>query len=213
MSNDFLQGYPVLEPGQTFPFACHPGIDCFNRCCADLDLVLSPYDALRLRKALKISALEFLERHAMVGVPPGNGPPQVLLKMNEDENKTCPFVIEQGCSIYPDRPSACRAYPVGRGASLDEQGNVNCRYILVCEPHCHGHQQTRTWTAEEWTKDQGLEEYNTCNDRYLRLTTAWRKTGRPLTQKEFGQVLNDLYQADDLEAAFQKVESYLLSPK
>ena len=208
--SDFLQGYPLLAPGQTFCFGCHPEISCFNSCCADLDLVLSPYDVLRLRKALGISALEFLERHAEVGVPPDNGPPQVLLKMSEDGNRTCPFVSEPGCTIYPDRPSACRTYPLGRGASLDSQGQVTCRYILVREDHCHGFGESKTWTAEEWFKDQGLQDYNVFNDRYLRLTTAWRKTGRRLTRDQFSQVLNDLYQADDLEAALEKVEGYLL---
>ena len=34
-------------------FACHPKVPCFNECCRELDLALSPYDVLRLRRALR----------------------------------------------------------------------------------------------------------------------------------------------------------------
>ncbi len=40
---------PVVQD-ETFRFACHSQLPCFTRCCADLKLVLTPYDILRLKK-------------------------------------------------------------------------------------------------------------------------------------------------------------------
>ena len=49
-SREFMENLPELEPGKTFCFACHPEVPCFNRCCAELTLPLTPYDVLRLRR-------------------------------------------------------------------------------------------------------------------------------------------------------------------
>ena len=34
-----------LRDDSTFQFRCHPGIACFNACCKDIDITLTPYDA------------------------------------------------------------------------------------------------------------------------------------------------------------------------
>jgi len=39
--------------------------------------------------------------------------PVILLQMRDNEKKSCPFVTAEGCSVYPDRPWACRMYPLG----------------------------------------------------------------------------------------------------
>ena len=206
-----MHSLPALKPEESFCFDCHPDVPCFNSCCADLDLVVSPYDALRLRAVLKIDSAEFLERFTCVAVAPDNGFPQVFLRMREDDRKTCPFVTSQGCSVYPDRPSACRSYPLGRGASLDDHGQIAVRYVMVQEGHCQGFKESKSWTPESWIQDQGLKEYNAYNDCYLGLVTRWMLSRRRMNPDLFGQVLNDLFQADDLTGTFKKVESYLLS--
>lgn len=210
MISDFMRGLPRLNEDESFCFDCHPGVSCFNSCCADLDLVLSPYDVLRLRNALGIGAAEFLERFAEVEVPPGGGLPRVFLKMREDQRKTCPFVEESGCSVYADRPGACRTYPLGRGASVDSQGRVQTQYVLVREKHCRGFEEPRSWKAESWMQDQGLKAYISFSDKYLELAIRCNQLGG-LTREQFTDVLNDLYQADDPTLALEKVRGYLLS--
>ena len=51
-----------LEPGQEFHFACHPGLACFNTCCAHKRLPVLPYDLLRLRRGLQMDSQAVLER-------------------------------------------------------------------------------------------------------------------------------------------------------
>ena len=41
---------------ETFGFACHKKVSCFNHCCKDLNQTLTPYDVLRLKIQLKITA-------------------------------------------------------------------------------------------------------------------------------------------------------------
>ena len=41
---------------------CHKGIACFNKCCQSIDIMLAPYDILRLKKRLGMCPAEFLAR-------------------------------------------------------------------------------------------------------------------------------------------------------
>ena len=68
-----------LETGESFKFKCHPGVACFTECCRALELALTPYDVLRLRKALGLSSTQFLDQHAIVELLPEDPFPQVFL--------------------------------------------------------------------------------------------------------------------------------------
>ena len=35
-----------------FKFKCHKGIECFTKCCRGIDIMLTPYDILTMRKRL-----------------------------------------------------------------------------------------------------------------------------------------------------------------
>jgi hypothetical protein len=68
MSNEFSDPSPVtpiqpvqLGPDDSFQFRCHKGIACFNKCCENIDIMLAPYDVLRLKKRLGLSARDFLD--------------------------------------------------------------------------------------------------------------------------------------------------------
>lgn len=193
----FLDNLPELLPGATFSFACHPGIRCFNACCGDLNLALTPYDTLRLRQGLKTASREFLPARTETAMAPDTGFPIIRLRMQDDPKRSCPFVRESGCSVYADRPGACRTYPLGRATKLDEQGLVTERFFVVREDHCRGFQEAAAWTSEAWLADQGLSEYNSANDRYMRLLARWKATGKRLEQKRAGMVFLALYQPDD----------------
>ncbi len=155
-----------------FVFACHPGVGCFNQCCRKLELWLTPYDCLRLKQRLKISSEELVDRYTEVE-PGQNGWPMPRLRMREDDpEQTCPFLTPQGCGVYEDRPGACRTYPLGRAAKGGtSDGLLEEGFFLVREEHCQGFQEGKTWTPQEWTKDQGLETYNAVNDLFLPLIT------------------------------------------
>ncbi|MEA3546167.1 MAG: YkgJ family cysteine cluster protein, partial [Thermodesulfobacteriota bacterium] len=92
-------------------FRCHPGVSCFTACCGNIDIILTPFDILRLRKHLNVNADEFLIRFTTPTYIQKTDLPGV--KINLDEDGRCPFVTPEGCTIYSERPSACRYYPVG----------------------------------------------------------------------------------------------------
>ena len=157
---------------KTFSFACHSELTCFNECCRDLKLVLTPYDILRLKKHLDLSSMDFLDRYADIATGAHNNFPGVFLKMNEDEGRTCPFVSPQGCRIYSDRPGACRIYPVGRGSSKTKgQPETREIFFTVREDHCLGFNEPKSWSVETWMADQGLVPYNYFNDLWTEVVT------------------------------------------
>jgi hypothetical protein len=158
-----------LEDGR-FQFACHPGVSCFNQCCRQLTLWLTPYDFLRLRRNLGLSSDELLDRYCTVDNGQNGWPlPRIFM---EGPEQVCPFVSQAGCRVYPDRPGACRTYPLGRavrggsGQAPREEG-----YFLVKEEHCQGFQEGPQWTPQEWMEDQGLAEYNRFNDLFAPILT------------------------------------------
>lgn len=204
-TQEFLNSLPELKPGESFRFSCNPEVPCFNACCGDLNLMLTPYDALRLRRKLSLSSREFIQGFAEVSAQPGAGFPQVRLRMTDNARRSCPFVREAGCSVYPDRPGACRTYPLGRATRLDSEGKMVEQFFVVQEDHCRGFEQDGEWTKDTWLKDQGLEEYNEFNDRYMELMSKCRKTGRALDAKQVNMAFLALYQPDDFQKFIQNM--------
>lgn len=117
----------------------------------------------------------------------------VTLRMDHDEKKKCPFVTKEGCTIYEDRPGACRIYPLGR-ASLKPYPEKNARekYFLVNEEHCLGFQEDKEWTLEEWMAHEGVNEYNKMNDKWLEIITCRKSLG---SDKDSGRKLQMFFMA------------------
>jgi len=148
-------------------------VECFNECCADLRLVLTPYDILRMKAALGLDSGEFLSRYTVPVADGGSPLPMLGLRMQEAGRRPCPFVREDGCSIYPDRPGACRLYPLGRGASSSgSPGKGREFYFLVEEAHCKGFGEPVHWTLEDWLQDQGVNTYNEMNLPWMEIVTS-----------------------------------------
>ena len=165
--------------GKTFRFRCHREIACFTKCCADLNLVLTPYDVLRLKNRLGMSSVDFLERHTEPCVKQQGRFPLLRLKMNQDSERRCPFVKSEGCDVYEDRPGACRIYPLGRAAlKVDGGSETRTKLFVVRELHCLGLQEEKTWTIDEWLENEALNEYIDLNDQWLEITTSRKSLGR-----------------------------------
>lgn len=188
-----------LEAAESFSFDCGPELSCFTECCRSLDLVLTPYDVLRLRRKLGLSSAEFLERYTVVEERDDEAFPLVFLAMVDDGRASCPFVATSGCTVYQDRPAACRAYPLGRGLRLTGCGGRKAQelFVLVREPHCRGFEAEGKQDAAAWMNDQGLSPYNRVSDtlltllRHPKIQQGWRPSP---SQKE--QYLQTLYQLE-----------------
>jgi Fe-S-cluster containining protein len=157
-----------LSQKDIFTFSCSREVPCFNECCRDLNQFLTPYDILRLKNRLGLSSSLFLERYASQQTGPETGLPIITLKTDDSRSLKCPFVTASGCSVYEDRPSSCRTYPLMRLASRSrETGEISQRFFLLKEPHCLGFDQGRTWTINEWVENQEVSLYNEMNDMLL----------------------------------------------
>ncbi|CAN2041810.1 Zinc- or iron-chelating domain-containing protein [Candidatus Magnetomoraceae bacterium gMMP-15] len=172
-----------LEPDETFCFRCHAGLDCFNKCCRNLNLFLYPYDVLRLKQRLNISSDEFSDKYTDVVLRPGNFFPDVLLKMADNEEHTCPFLCEEGCSVYADRPDTCRSFPVEQGLMYDSATNKSKPVYFFRPPDfCLGQNETKKWTTKTWASDQEAILYNKMTAQWAELkglfsSDPWGKEG------------------------------------
>jgi hypothetical protein len=164
-----LPGVRITQ-NDTFCFRCHPEVDCFNRCCRNLNLFLYPYDVIRLKTSLGLSSDEFLDRYVDVVLRPANFFPDVLLHMAENLEKTCPFLIESGCRVYPDRPDTCRTFPIEQGMLYDADRKKETSVHFFRPPDfCHGQYEKKEWTIPEWTRDQEAELYHQMTIRWASL--------------------------------------------
>ena len=172
LKEKIVADYPRLGPDDTFQFGCHPGVSCFNQCCGDVNIFLSPYDVLRMKKRLEITSSEFLEKYTFLPVQKDMKTPVVVLRLKDDEAKTCQFLTEGGCGIYTDRPWPCRMYPLGMAAQKDtpDGWRGDRFYFLMEEEGCKGFREPKEWTVRQWLEDQGLEEYDEWGEAFKELT-------------------------------------------
>lgn len=197
MSNDLPENFHAIENDEPFHFSCHPGVPCFTECCRQLDLALSPYDVLRLKNRLQMPAGNFLEKYVIIEWD-GEAPfPSCYLTMVDDGRASCVFVSDKGCEVYEDRPGACRAYPVGRGASRNTEGGVHELFVLVKEPHCKGFAEPDEQTIQSYFKDQELDIYNEFNDLIMTILQHERiKQGFRPSRSQLDQFVMALYNLD-----------------
>lgn len=181
-----------------FRFDCHPSVPCFTECCRCLNLLLTPYDVVRLKNRLGMPSGEFLERHGEIRFDEQRRLPMVNLRMQNDDRKTCPFVAASGCQVYEDRPAACRIYPVARASRKHRlHGTVLENFFLLREDHCRGFEEEKEWTIEAWTADQGLERYHEMNNLWMEVITHPRlQQGSPPTSKQQQMFLLASYNID-----------------
>ncbi len=175
-----------LTMGSKIKFRCHPGVRCFTACCGGIKIVLTPYDILQLTKRLDMPAHEFLHMFTEPTYLEKTDMPGVQLKLRQEDNK-CPFVTPEGCTVYSDRPTACRYYPIGmadfhEGGTRDAQGNEleseeEKFFFIVKEEHCKGFEEDKVWTIEEWRVDQGVDVRDEMNRDWLRLVMRRKSFG------------------------------------
>ena len=158
----------MVEDSHVIEFSCHKGIGCWNACCSNIDISLTPYDVLRMKKRLGVTSTEFLKDYTVPYEMEKDG--IAGIKFRPIENGTaCRFMKPEGCDIYSDRPTACRYYPVAL-LSMRKQDEYVDRdsYAIVKEDHCKGHDEKRSLTIADYRKEQGLEEYD-------ELARGWRQ--------------------------------------
>ncbi|BDD86159.1 YkgJ family cysteine cluster protein [Desulfofustis limnaeus] len=170
----FPEGMKPLD-NEPFTFRCHPGVACFTVCCRNVDLDLYPYDIIRLKRRLGFDSRTFLQNHtALVRGDNPHFPTVKLLLTDLNTEPACPFLTEQGCRVYDDRPTACRTYPLER--AVDRSPNLRRLrdwYFLKKHPYCLGHQEPQENVLRQWIRNQRLEPYNLMNDLWAQVDSLF----------------------------------------
>ena len=186
-----------LTADSNLKFSCHPGVSCFTNCCGNINIILTPYDILRIRRPLNLTAEEFLLRFTTPVFLEKTDLPGV--KIHLDENGRCPFVTEEGCTIYPYRPTTCRYYPVGMSyfhAAGNEGTAAEEFYFLVKEPYCKGHEEPKEQTIRQWRIEQGIDESDEMNREWMEIVMRRKSFGLQATLSEPAQKMFFLASTD-----------------
>jgi len=170
LKKEILEQYPRMAETDVFTFACHSGVPCFNDCCSDVNIFLTPYDIIRLKNKLGITSDEFLKKYTVSPFSQKQKYPVIMLKMTDDEKKRCPFVTDEGCSVYDDRPWSCRMYPLGQASPKEGSAEGDEFFFLMKESVCKGFEEEVKQSVKEWMADQGIEEYREAGKLYKDIT-------------------------------------------
>jgi Fe-S-cluster containining protein len=166
-----------FDEDHVIKFRCHKDIECFNACCRNIDIMLTPYDIIRLKQRLGVTSSEFLKQYTY---PFDFGKNSLVgVKMRPVEDGTaCQFMTDEGCSVYEDRPTACRYYPVGLLSTRRSDEYVDrASYALVQEDHCKGHFEEREITIGDYRKEQGVVEYDDHGRAWRQLVLKMKSAG------------------------------------
>jgi len=180
---EFPEGMVPLNKNE-FQFSCHAGVTCFMSCCKNVDMILYPYDIIRLKNCLHIDSEMCMRLYTRL--VQGDNPyfPTVKLKLQDNEDQACPFLAEDGCTVYRDRPSACRSYPLERAVERNlGAGHCQDYYFLTNHSYCLGHQEKNFYSVAHWKREQQLDAYNNMNDLWVDMdtifaTNPWKGEGK-----------------------------------
>lgn len=204
MMYNFIFDPKTLALEDEFAFSCYKGISCFNKCCYDVKLVLSPYDFLRLRKSLNLEVEDFIKKYGELYL--GEVTQLPVISINIDPHTfACPFLNEnEGCTVYKDRPSSCRLYPLARFITKNEKGESQEVYKIIRETHCKGHYENRIIKIKDYLQEQELLPYLFYNDLWGEVIIKRQKFANvPLT----GDLLDLIFiMAYDLSTFKERLE-------
>jgi hypothetical protein len=160
-----LSGNPVqpirMDLDSKFSFMCHKGLECFTQCCGKIDIFITPYDVVRIKNRLGITSGEFLVNYVQLMELKKSKLPLYMLKMTKEGR--CPFVTEEGCTIYSDRPVVCRYYPIGFGLLKSKEVGGGDFFFPIKEHYCKGYEEEKEWTIREWREAQEINIFDFIN--------------------------------------------------
>ena len=182
------EGMQNLTEDSPFSFVCHDALPCFTQCCKDVNIYLTPYDALRLRGVLRMGSSEFLAKYTRSFLSKVGNVPVVQLMM-DPQTLCCPFVAEEGCQVYENRPWACRMFP------LDLASTHTQFRIIAGNERCRGLFERSRGTVGTWLQSQGISEYAEMDREYQSVVPKRFKPGAPMDEG-LGRVLFLAYDLD-----------------
>jgi hypothetical protein len=182
---EILKHHQTIGETDSFTFECRFGLPCFCTCCRDVNIFLTPLDVLTLARRTGLDTTVFLQEHTLLPVTKDLHLPVVLLKMNADAEKKCPFVSASGCTVYEDRPWACRMYPLGTAVPPARAGETPAAlYFLMKDAFCRGTAQPVTQRVDVYRAEQGVPYRESIEAGFQRIVShPWFIGGRQLDPK------------------------------
>ncbi len=166
-----------LRADDTLRFRCHRGIACFNRCCENIDIMLTPWDVVRMARHFGISTREAIDRCTDDFAMDAKGMPGLRLRRRPDST-ACIHLTPDGCGIYADRPAACRYYALGTVAMrARDAAEVDDSFFVVREAHCLGHDEPHEQTIAQYRSEQGVDAYDEANREWREIVLKKRSAG------------------------------------
>ena len=199
MRNMSAVNHVQLTLKSRFKFKCHKGISCFTKCCSNIDIMLTPYDIVVMKKKLGLTSEEFLEKYTYTRADDKSAFPFVFLRMQDNEERTCHFVTPGGCSVYEERPANCRYYPIGQGTlkkKEDDRIFDEEFFFFVKEDHCKGFEEEDEWSVASWREDQGVDRYDEQNRDWKSIVLMRNVPGKELDDKKQAMVYMACYDMD-----------------
>ncbi|MFH1033743.1 MAG: YkgJ family cysteine cluster protein [Pseudomonadota bacterium] len=132
-----------------FDFICQ---QC-SRCCQHQAIQINPYEILCLARHLGLSTGQFMARHTTNG--------GLFLRFNDQG--ACVFLGEQGCGVHPERPLACRLYPLGREVDPPDGESFD---LLERHPDCAARVGGQGLLGQ-YLEQQGAGRFLAAADLYL----------------------------------------------
>ncbi|MCK7512480.1 MAG: hypothetical protein MZV70_56220 [Desulfobacterales bacterium] len=170
-----------LGPDSRFTFRCHKDVKCFTQCCRGINIILTPYDIIRLKNRLGLSSEEFLAVYTEPQMLEKTDIPVVTLKLLDEEGaaadkKACPFVRPGGLPGLRGPADLLPLLPAGGGLAR-LQGRPGRRGVLL-----HGargplpgvSRKIESWTVLEWRQDQGVDVHDRINAQWTDLIVRKR---------------------------------------
>jgi len=144
----------LLTPEDTFAYPRPEAGRCGWPAAADLQVVLTPYDILRLKTHLGLTSTDFLAQYTRQETEPETKLPLVVLDFPRTGDK-CPFLEGAACTVFPHRPSTCRLHPLGIACTMQDDRMVE-ECLLTPGPEAAGPTPAESWTVGAWLTQQEL---------------------------------------------------------
>ena len=114
--------------------------------------------------------------------------------LRSKENGDCGFLGERGCSVHPDRPLACRIYPLARWVSPDGEESFG---HMAPHPRTEGVYGT-SGTVQNYLDDQQLAPFFEMSERYGNLYQRMIEILEKLDPEELNRRSNRRADVDEL---------------
>ena len=156
-----------LGPDSRFTFRCHKDVKCFTQCCRGINIILTPYDIIRLKNRLGLSSGEFLAVYTELQMlektdVPGGHPQAPGRRGRPGRQESLPLRQARGLHRLrgpPHRPAAITRWGWPRSPTRTTRRAMS--FSSWCaRPTASDSRRTRSWTVLEWREDQGVDVHD-----------------------------------------------------